>query len=289
MRLLRVSILGLLLSLVLVHTGIAQKITYAYLPQYSAKESLQRHRLLVEYLKAETGLEVEQVFPKDFDDHMDKVGSGEIDISYSNPFVYVKIAHRHDAQAFTRVIEKEGAAKFRGEICVPVNSPLQAVADLSGKRILAVSKSSAGGHLFQRGMLVDAGLNPAADVTIDFAKGVGGKQEKAFMGMYSGVYDACFIREGTRTGVMKDKVDISKARVLAPTPWYPGWVYATRKGLDPSAVAKIKEAMLKLDIATPKHKQILGKAKFVKIIEAKDKDFDEVRELATKLQMQLAK
>lgn len=262
----------------------AQKVTYAYLPQYSKEISLERHQDIVAFIKKETGLDIIQVFPESFDDHMKKVGSGEIDISFSNPFVYIKIAQQYDARAFGRIIEKEGKDMFRGEICVLKDSPLQTLADLKGKRVMAVSPSSAGGYLFQRGMLVEAGIDPNEDLTIDFAQEAG-KQEKAFLAMYSGEYDACFVREGTRTEVMKDQVDISKVRVLAYTPWYSGWVYATRKGLDPVVLDKIRSAMLKLDFSDPEHKAILEKAKFVKIVPSEDKDFDTIRELASTLEL----
>jgi phosphonate transport system substrate-binding protein len=263
---------------------VPQKITYAYLPQYSQQVSLERHQDLVSFLKEKTGLDMVQVFPEDFDDHMKKVGSGEIDISFSNPFVYIKIAHLYGAEAFARIIEKEGNEMFRGEICVRKDSPIQSIADLKGKRIMAVSLSSAGGYLFQKAMLLEAGIDPDEDLTVDFAKGVG-KQEEAFLAVYSGDCDACFVREGTRTVVMKDKVDISKVRVLAYTPWYPGWVYAGRKGLDPDIVNTIKSAMLMLDFKDPEDKVILEKAKFVKIVSSEDKDFDSIRKLATRLNL----
>ena len=260
----------------------AQKVTYAYLPQYSKAVSLERHQDLIAFIKKETGLDIVQVFPKGFDDHMRKVGSGEIDISFSNPFVYIRIARQYDARAFARIIEKEGKDMFRGEICVLKDSQLQTLADLKGKRIMAVSESSAGGYLFQRGMLKEAGIDPDEDLTIDFVQGAG-KQEEAFLAVYSGGYDACFVREGTRTEVMKDQVDISKVRVLAYTPFYPGWVYAGRKGLDPAVLDKIRSVLLKLDFSDPEHKAILEKANFVKIVPSEDKDFDSIRELASRL------
>ena len=83
----------------------ADVITYAYLPQYSHTVSYQRHHLLVEFLRKETGLNIKQIFPDTFDQHMTMVGQGKIDISYSNPFIYIKIAHRYGAQAFARIAE----------------------------------------------------------------------------------------------------------------------------------------------------------------------------------------
>ena len=37
-------------------------------------------------------MNIKQVFPDTFDEHMRMVGQGKIDISFSNPFVYVGLA-----------------------------------------------------------------------------------------------------------------------------------------------------------------------------------------------------
>ena len=65
-------------------------ITYAYLPQYSHTISYTRHHPLIQYLRKKTGLNIKQVFPDTFEQHMKMVGQGKIDISFSNPFIYIK-------------------------------------------------------------------------------------------------------------------------------------------------------------------------------------------------------
>jgi phosphonate transport system substrate-binding protein len=80
--------------------------------------------------------------------------------------------------------------------------------------------------------------------------------------------------------ILADKIDLKVIRVLAYSRWYPGWVYAARRGLDPALVEKIKRALLALNINNPEHKAILEKAGFVAIIPAQDADFNPVRRLA---------
>ena len=96
----------------------AQVLTYAYLPQFSHSVSFQRHNRLVRYLRLATGLNIKQVFPDTFDEHMRMVGQGKIDISFSNPFIYVKLANDYCSRAFARVVEDNGRERFRGEIIV---------------------------------------------------------------------------------------------------------------------------------------------------------------------------
>lgn len=99
------------------------------------------------------------------------------------------------------------------------------------------------------------------------------------MAVYSGKYDVGLIREGT-LNILKDKIDLKKIRVLAYSHWYPGWVYAARRGLDPALVEKIKQALLALNMNNPEDKAILEKAGFVAVIPAQDADFNKVRKLA---------
>jgi phosphonate transport system substrate-binding protein len=262
-------------------------ITYAYLPQYSHTVSYQRHRLLVEYLRRETGLNIKQVFPNTFDEHLSMVGQGRIDISYSNPFIYVKMAHHYGAQAFARAVEVYGKENFRGQIiCRADNQEIRSLADCRGKRWIAVDPGSAGGYLYPLGHFIENGINREDFAAIDFAPGPGAKQENVVLAVYAGKYEIGSIREGT-LNVVADKIDISEIRVIANSRWYPGWVFAVRKGLGAETGAKIKQALCRLDFGDPRHKEVLDAADIVGIISADDKDFDGVRELSARLGMNL--
>lgn len=255
-------------------------ITYAYLPQYTHSVSYARHHLVIEYLAKTTGLTIRQVFPDTFDEHMHMVGRGLIDLTFSNPFIYVKIADRHGARAFARVVEEQGKENFRGQIiCRADNPDIKTLADLRGKRLIAVDPTSAGGFLYPWSWVLENGLRKEDFAEITFAPGPGGKQEKVVMAVYSGKYDVGMIREGTLS-ILANKIDLKQIRILAYSRWYPGWVYAARNGLDPAIVAKIKEALLALNINNPEHKAILEKAGFIAVISAKDEDFNPVRRLA---------
>jgi phosphonate transport system substrate-binding protein len=265
----------------------ANVITYAYLPQYSHTVSYQRHHLLVKYLRRETGLNIKQIFPDTFDDHMNSVGRGKIDISFSNPFIYVKIAARYGARAFARIVEIGGGEQFRGQIiCRADNPAIKSIEECSGKRWIAVDPASAGGYLYPLGHFIAQGIKPEDFAEIAFAPGPGGKQEKVVLAVHSGKYDVGTIREGTLK-VVADKIDVNEIRVIANTRWYPGWVYAARSGLPEEIVSKIKQALLKLDPQDSETRTILDAAHFAKIIDSRDAEFEPVRELSAKIGLRL--
>ena len=260
-------------------------VTYAYLPQYAHTVSYERHRHLVEYLQKATGLPIRQIFPDTFDEHVKMVERGEIDISFSNPFVYIRMASA-GARAFARIIEPSGAPEFYSQIIVRRdNRTIEKIEDCRGKRWLAVDPSSAGGYIYALGEFFDHGIRREDFSEIAFAPGPGAKQEKVVMAVYAGAYDIGSVRDGALP-LLKDKIDLSQIRILAESKRYPGWVYAYRRGLDPDVVDKISRAMFALSMDRPEDALILRTAGMRGIIPAGDADYAPVRELAGKLGME---
>ncbi len=262
-------------------------ITYAYVPQYFHRVSFERHHPLIEYLKRETGLPIRQVFPDSFDDYIKMCGQGKVDISFANPFIYAKVAQRYGVQAFARIIELDGRPDFRGQlISRSDNEAIRTLEDCRGKRWVAVDASSAGGYLYALGLFFDHGIRKEDFTEIAFVPGPGGQQEKVALAVYNGRYDIGSVREGT-LDLVADKIDLSQIRVLAYTPYYPGWMYAYRKGLDPNVLRAVKEAFLKIDCLSPEHRPICDAGHFAGIIPAEDKDYDSIRKLAAKVGIDL--
>jgi phosphonate transport system substrate-binding protein len=260
-------------------------VTYAYLPQYAHRVSYRRQHQLLEYLRRQTGLELRQVFPDTFDEHMRLVQQGKVDISFTNPFVYVKMARRFGNLAFAQVVEVYGQNRFRGQIiCRADNPAIQGVADLRGKRIIAVDPSSAGGYLYPLGYLKGHGIAPQDLAEIAFAPGPGGKQEKVVLAVHAGRFDAGMIREGT-LNVVADKLDLAQIRILASSDWYPGWVLSSRRGLDPQVSRRIGEALQALSYEREDHRRLLDLADAKGFIPTDDGAFDSVRELMGQLEL----
>lgn len=261
-------------------------ITYAYLPQYAHTVSYQRHSLLVEYLQKATGLPIRQVFPDNFDEHVRMVENGEIDISFTNPFVYVKMAGS-GSRAFARIIEPSGKPEFWSQIITRKDNPaISSIENCRGKRWIAVDPSSAGGYLFALGEFFDHGIRKDDFAEVAFTPGPGGKQEKVVMAVFAGAYDVGSVRDGTLP-LLQAKIDLGQIRVLAESRPYPGWVYSARPGLDPKVIAKIAQAMFALDIDRADDAVILQTAGMRGVIPSADKDYEPVRALAEKLGLDL--
>ncbi len=263
-------------------------LTYAYLPQYSHTISYARHYRLVEHLRAVTGLPIRQVFPATFAEHIDMVQRGEIDISYVNPFAYLKMA-RSGAFAFARIIEPTGSPAFRGEIIVRADNPtIKTIEDCRGKRLMAVDPSSAGGFLFPMGLFLEHGVHLGDFAEVAFAPGPGGTQEKVVLAVHAGLYDVGVVRDGTLS-LLADRIDISTIAVLGRSKAYPGWLFAARQGLAPEVVEAVSRALFSLSMNSPLDAPILEAAHIQAVIPARDAEYEPVRELVARLEADLAR
>lgn len=259
-------------------------LTYAYLPQYSPAVSYLRHHRMVEYLAEATGLSIRQVFPSSFEEHMSLFGQGRIDISYTNPFVYIKIADRYGAKAFARIVEPSGNDTFSGQVIARAdNAEIRTLEDCRGKRWIATDESSAGGYLFPLGLFWDHGIRKEDFAEVNFA---GGNQERVVYAVFSGEYDIGTIRTGT-LDIMRSRIPIREIRIVAESPAYPSWAYAMRGGMDPKIVEKIRTAMTTLAPDDPAQRAILAPAGILRIVPAQDRDFDPVRALMAKIRGEL--
>ncbi len=257
-------------------------ITYAYLPQFSHTVSFERHHRMVRYLSDTTGLNIQQIFPETFHEHMLMLSQGKIDISYANPFVYALTAEKYGARVFAKIVEPTGEAAFGGLIVARShNHSIRTLEDCRGKQWIAVDRFSAGGYLFGLGTFMEHGIFPEDFAEIVFAPGPGGKQESVVLGVFSGRYDVGTVREGALE-LLENKIDLSRIKILAATPRYPGWNYAARAGLADETVEKIQRAMTSLDYNNPNHRSILENAAMKGIVPASPEDFNEVRELIRK-------
>ncbi|MCI0468640.1 MAG: phosphate/phosphite/phosphonate ABC transporter substrate-binding protein, partial [Nitrospirae bacterium] len=231
-----------------------------------------RYEPLMRYLTGKTGYEFKLVIPKDFEDFMRVVKSGEVDFSYQNPYIFALIDKEKDIKPLVTTIGEdspsddfmEGSDRFRGVIITRYDSAIKDVKGLRNKKVLITSPKSAGGYLSQRLFLMKMGIDAERDMKILDAK----RQENVIFGVYRGEADAGFVRESALV-VWKDAVDMKKIRVLARTTPLPNWPFALCGNTDPLLVQKVRRLLAEL-----KDKDVLKSAKIKGFRVANETEFE---------------
>ncbi len=165
----------------------------------------------------------------------------------------------------------------------PVSAGTSCMADLSkvrGKRVAFTSESSTSGYLFPALQLINAGVDPANDITPIFTGGHDG----AVAAVYGGDADVGLSYDDARRSLRKEKLDVGeKVTVFNITSEIPNDVVAASSLLPDSLQDAIYDAVaayLQTEEGEAVFDEVYG---WTDIRRAEESDFDIVREAAQAL------
>jgi len=135
-------------------------ITFGVSQPNGPKRAAEAKALLEPYLTDAMKRPVKVVILPSYEDLTRALSSGEVDLAWVEPLAFVAAQKKNrEVQAVAKAL-RHGKLFYRAAVFVRADSPFQSLADLKGKSIAWVSRSSASGYLFARALLVSQGLNP---------------------------------------------------------------------------------------------------------------------------------
>ncbi len=239
-----------------------QAVRIAVLPAYSLEVMAKKYVPFMEYLSRETRLKVEYVSSLSYSDYLAVVEGSRVDFGIQNALIFQVLHKTRGAYPVVQVLGPKGLPVERGVIVTHGHSGIQEIGQLKEKRIIATSKRALAGYLAQAERLREAGIDPERDVRII----LGGRQDEMLLKvLLGGTVDAAFVREDVLDAI-KDRVDLTRIRIIGYTEYFPTWCLAAFKETDPNVAAKVRDAVLKLTATNPDHVPILegiGAAGFI--------------------------
>jgi len=247
------------------------------IPDEAPTELQRKFKPLGDYLKQETGLDVQFVPVTDYAAVVEGLATNKLDLAWLGGFTYVQARLRTNG-GVVPIAQRAEDAVFTSRFIVPVASPAKTLADLKGKTFAFGAPSSTSGSLMPRYFLLQAGIDPERDF-----KSVA----------FSGAHDAtvAFVAAGrAEAGVLNASVmdkllesknpNAEKVRVLAVTPPYYDYNWTVRPGLDPAVTKKLTDAFLKLDASKPAMKEIMDLQRASKFIATQNSNYDGIEAAA---------
>jgi phosphonate transport system substrate-binding protein len=241
----------------------AREYVLSILPRYYPERLTEMMTPLAEYLSAQMGEKVRLELTKDFPDYESKIKSGAIDIGYENPLIFSRITTSHEAIAMS--VNKEDGEKFRGIVISRADSGIKNLTDLTGKTVMIVSDTSAGGYLSQNLSLIKGGIDPKK---IHFMTAAENRQENVIIPVSVGDVDAGFINESAFNMANKYILPGSVVKVTE-TEWLPNWAISVKRDMPPEARQKLVNALLALKEDSP----VLKALGIIHFRQASDKDY----------------
>ncbi len=248
----------------------AETYMFSMLPRYFPEKLTAMTTPLVQYLSKELQQPVTLLLADNFAGYENQIMKGAVSIGYENPLVYVNIAEKHEVLA--TAMQGKGGGKFRGLVIARTDSAISSLADLKGKTVMMVGKTSAGGYLSQKLSLLENGFDVKRDCVL--VEAADNRQENVIISVSIGDVDAGFIQEGAYN-VADDFIKPNSIKKVVETAWLPNWALSVNKNLPQKEKTVIKEAVLKLN----KDDAVLKAMELTGFKAATDADYDVIRKV----------
>ena len=204
----------------------AEEYKLSMLPRYFPEKLNSMITPLAAYLSLETGNSVVPVLTANFASYQTELLQGKIVIGYENPLVYVKVSDAHEVLA--TAVKGKGGNKFWGIVITRPDSDITKISDLKGKKIMIVSKDSAGGFLSQKLSLKQNGIDVEQDCQLTEA--AENRQENVIISVSIGDVDAGFIRSSALHKA-DEFIMPGSIKSLSETAWLPNWALSVNKDM----------------------------------------------------------
>ncbi|MGB3211143.1 MAG: phosphate/phosphite/phosphonate ABC transporter substrate-binding protein [Desulforhopalus sp.] len=220
----------------------AEDYKFSMLPRFFPERLTAMTTPLVDYLSQETGNMIELALTENFAKYEAEVLKGTFAIAYQNPLVYVNVSRTHEVVA--TAVKGTGTDKFRGIIIARPDSEITKFADLKGKKIMIVGKTSAGGFLSQKLSFQKMGLDVDRDCQL--VEAAGNQQENVIIAVSIGDVDAGFIRESALHKA-DEYIMPGSVKTIIETAWLPNWALSVNRNMPEAQKKAIRTALLKLN------------------------------------------
>ena len=247
------------------------------IPDEAPTELQRKFKPLGDYLKKETGADVQFTPVTDYAAVVEGLANNKIDLAWLGGFTFVQAKLRTNGGAVP-IVQRAEDEKFTSKFIVPAASPVRTLAELKGKSFAFGSPSSTSGHLMPRFFLQKEGIDADKDFkTVAFS----GAHDATVAFVASGRADAGVLNASVWDKLMETaNPNAAKVRVLATTPPYYDYNWTVRPGLDAALTRRLTDAFLKLNPANPEHKEILGLQRASKFIATKASNYDGIEAAA---------
>ena len=263
-----------------------------FTPSVDAESITTNSAEFLKYLEKETGLFFKSGVPASYVAVVEAFGSNRADIAVMNSFGYLMANKKYGAQARLTTI-RYGEESYRGQIITHVDSGINTVKDLNGKKFAFTDAASTSGYMFPLKVLNENNVKLAGQVFAVkhdvVATMVYQRQVDAGATYYSAPSKEGKIRDA-RARIITQFPDIEKkVKIIAITEPIRNDPFVFRKGMPEKMITSIITSIKKF-LGTEEGKQIFENIYGVEaVVDSTDADYDGLRKMVEINQIDPAK
>ena len=260
--------------------GAGKRITIGILPCTDAVMTFTMFHQLITYLKQETGFDIKMVVPKNLTEFERDLKNRDIDFVLQDPHTYVRLEGLYRKNTLIRALNPDGTATQSAVVVARKDTGINKLEDIKGKTVMFGPKLSTHKWLAARVLFEENGINIDKDLK---AFSHGGCCEDIAFNVYIKKVDAGLVCDHFFGGHPRRHpdlgMDIKQFTVIRRTKPVPTKVFAARQEISQPVVAKVTNALLRLDKDKPAHKKILSRAEIGGFQMSNDEVYDSIRKL----------
>lgn len=268
-----ISVLLFLLFFISIPAHSKQVVPFGFCPKYNPRIMYQLYQPFIDYLSEQTPFQFEIKLSRVYEDMIDRLGQGEIDIVSCGPVSYIKASEKYPVRPILRALSKDRKPYYRGIIIVRKDSPIRELKDLKGKRFAFGQAYSTAGHILPEYYLMKANVQ-LKDL-----------KQYAFLRHHDSVANA-ILKGQFDAGAVKDiiafKYQDAGLRFIFITDPIPTVPIVVRKEVPVEMVQSVRTALLELNPQNPIHQKRMAQwdEEFkYGFTEASDSDYDSIRKI----------
>ncbi|MEQ6376918.1 putative selenate ABC transporter substrate-binding protein [Bacillaceae bacterium S4-13-56] len=250
------------------------------IPDQNVSDLNRRFQEIADYIGEKTGLTVEYVPSNDYAALVKAFERGEVHLAWFGGLTGVQA--RNAVEGAEAIAQRPRDAEFHSVFVAQKDLGLESIEDVKGLSFTFGSESSTSGHLMPRYYMMEAGIDPNAD--LDGDPNYSGSHDKTYKLVESGAFQAGALNEAVwESAVEEGKVDTSKVDVFYTTPSYYDYnwtINSVDEEFGEGTKDKVKEALLSV---TSEQEAIVDLFQTDKFIETNNANYDMIRQVAEEL------
>jgi phosphonate transport system substrate-binding protein len=244
---------------------------FGVIPRDNPRIMYEKYQPLLDYLMEKTPYKYELVLKKNYEETVNAIGSGEMDVALLGPLTYLEAHAKYGAICILKPKGADGDASYRSVIIKKKDSPIKRPSELKGRGVAFASSKSTSGNLIPRYLLAGAGIH-LSDLSryanFDY-------HDSVVKAILKGQYDAGAVRESVARKYTKLGIEaIAESEPIPTGPLVVG------PGTPFSVIENIKRALLELNSRDNDSSRVLRRLDddFKNgFVEASDKDYKDIR------------
>jgi phosphonate transport system substrate-binding protein len=252
-------------------------------PAENAPEVIKETKTFVDTIEKGLGIKVEAYVATDYVGNVEAMRAKKLEVAFIGPFTYILASEIANAEAFCAIVRADiGKPYYKGVFISHVETGIKKIGDFKGKTFSFVDVASTSGYLMPRYMMIKAGVDPEKDLK---GYSFSGGHDASILAVYHKKVDVAMTGDNLLSrAISKGLVDSNKIRIIAHSDPIPISPFMWRRDLPDDLKKDLRKVFTSI-----KGMPFAMTGLVASIVPVTDSDFDQIRDLAKYLKLDLKK